>query len=538
VASVNPRRRIDWLLLVGFSSFLFFFGLSHFGLVGADEPRYAEVAREMLARRDWITPVLGNQPWLEKPPLYYWQAILAYAMFGVSDGAARLPSAVDATLLVVAVFLFLRKFRPGFELDGALVTASAAGVIGFARAAATDMPLAASFTIALLAWYAWYQGGSKVCLSGGYLGLALATLAKGPVAPLLAATILLVFAWVRKDYSLIRRTLWIPGILLFLLVALPWYVAVEIKNPEFFEIFIVEHNLSRFATNLYHHPQPFWYFLPVTLLGLVPWTVFALAALTEGIRQPGWWVRSSEMLPSRQALSPFLAVWLVAPVVFFSLSQSKLPGYILPALPAGALLVTDYVDRSLAVARRPAMGLILLHSVLGGALLLIAIDYPVLTNRLRWGVGTAAATTLALGLTVGITLTLRSRIGLRALRFVTLVPVVLAVAVIVRLDAPVLDRTLSARPVASEIRQLETKPLPLAVLGVSRELEYGLAFYGQQTIQRYDSGQVPAAEHLLIAKQGSEIEIGKRVDGRRVSYLGSFPPQRLDYYWVAGEHGN
>jgi 4-amino-4-deoxy-L-arabinose transferase-like glycosyltransferase len=538
VASVNPRRRIDWLLLVGFSSFLFFFGLSHFGLVGADEPRYAEVAREMLARRDWITPVLGNQPWLEKPPLYYWQAMVAYAIFGVSDGAARLPSAVDATLMVIAVFLFLGKFRPGFELDGALMTASAAGVIGFARAAATDMPLAASFTIALLAWYAWYQGGSKVCLSGSYLGLALATLAKGPVAPLLAAAILVVFAWVRKDYGLIRRTLWIPGILLFLLIAFPWYVAVEIKNPEFFEVFIVEHNLSRFASDLYHHQQPFWYFIPVTLLGLVPWTVFALAALAEGIRQPGWWVRSSEMLSSRQALSLFLTVWLVAPVLFFSLSQSKLPGYILPALPAGALLVTEYVERSLAVGHRPAMGLVILHSVLGSALVAVAMEYPVLAHRLAWGVGTTVSATVALVLAVGITLTLRSRIGLRALRFVTLVPVVLAIAVIVRLDAPDLDRTLSARPVATEVRQLETKRLPLAVLGVSRELEYGLAFYGQETIQRYDSGEVPAAEHLLIAKQGSEIEIDKRVKGRRVSYLGSFAPQRLNYYWVAGKQDN
>jgi len=192
---VNHRRRIDWLLLIGFSSFLYFFGLSHFGLVGADEPRYAEVAREMLARRDWITPVLGNQPWLEKPPLYYWQAIVAYDIFGVSDWASRLPAAVDATLMVVAVFLFLGRFRPGFQLDGALMTASAAGVIGFAHAASTDMPLAAFFSIALLAWYAWYQTGSKLCLSGCYFALALATLAKGPVAAFLAAAILGVFAW-------------------------------------------------------------------------------------------------------------------------------------------------------------------------------------------------------------------------------------------------------------------------------------------------------------------------------------------------------
>ncbi|HXW90914.1 MAG TPA: glycosyltransferase family 39 protein [Terriglobales bacterium] len=534
---MNHRSRIDWLLLVGFSSFLFFFGLSYFGLVGADEPRYAEVAREMLARRDWITPVLGDKPWLEKPPLYYWQAMVAYRVFGVSDWTSRLPSAVDATLMVITVFWFLRKFRPGLALDGALVTASAAGVIGFARAAATDMPLAAPFTIALLAWYGWYQSGWQRYLAGGYLALALAMLAKGPVAPLLAGVILAVFAWLRRDYRVIQRTLWIPGMLLFCLIALPWYVAVEIKNPEFFRVFMVEHNLSRFATNLYHHQQPFWYFLPVTLLGLVPWTVFAGAALVESIRQPRWWVRSCEMLPAAEALSPFLAVWLIVPVVFFSLSQSKLPGYILPALPAGALLVTEYVERCLAVGHRPGLGLILLHAVLASATVVLGVVYLVFEHRLGRGLGTAIALLWAALLTLGITVTLRSRVGLRGLRFVTLVPVVLALATVLRLDAPILDAKLSARPLATEISRMETRRLPLAVLGVSREVEYGLGFYYGEPIERYESGKIPAAEHLLVAGEGSEPEIAKRVPGRRVSYLGTFVPQRLAYYWVAGEQG-
>ncbi len=162
---------MDWLLLAGFCGFLFFFGLAYFGLVGADEPRYAQVAREMLARHDWITPTLGGKPWLEKPALYYWQTMLAYSVFGVSDWAARLPSAVDATLMVVAIYLFLRRFRPGFQLDGALMAASASGVIGFARAASMDMPLAATFTIAMLAWYAWYESASRRYLALFYIFL-------------------------------------------------------------------------------------------------------------------------------------------------------------------------------------------------------------------------------------------------------------------------------------------------------------------------------------------------------------------------------
>src|SRR6202045_1446812 len=162
---MTNRTRTDALLLAGFCAFLFFYGLGQFGLIGADEPRYAQVAREMLQRHDCITPVLYGKPWLEKPPLYYWQAMLSYSIFGVSDWAARLPSGLDASLMVLAIYAFLRRFRPGFQLDGALMTASAAGVIGFARAASMDMPLAAMFTIALLAWYAWYESASKYFLS-------------------------------------------------------------------------------------------------------------------------------------------------------------------------------------------------------------------------------------------------------------------------------------------------------------------------------------------------------------------------------------
>src|SRR5258708_22461486 len=136
-------RILDWVLLAAFCAFFFFWGLASFGLIGADEPRYAQVAREMLARNDWVTPVLGGSPWLEKPPLYYWQAMLAYQLFGVSDWAARLPSAVDAFLLVFAVYWFLRRFRPGFALDGALMLASSAGIFLFSLAPSIGLPLPA-----------------------------------------------------------------------------------------------------------------------------------------------------------------------------------------------------------------------------------------------------------------------------------------------------------------------------------------------------------------------------------------------------------
>jgi 4-amino-4-deoxy-L-arabinose transferase-like glycosyltransferase len=529
------RASADWLLLAGFCGFLLFFGLSFFGLIGADEPRYAQVAREMLARHDWITPTLGGKPWLEKPPLYYWQAMLAYRIFGVSDWAARLPSAVDATLMVVVTYLFLRRFRPGFQLDGALMTASAAGIIGFARAASTDMPLAATFTIALLAWYAWYESKSRRFLALFYCFLALGMLAKGPIAPLLAAVIIGIFAAATSDYHLFARTLWVPGIVLFCAVVLPWHIAVQIKNPEFFRVFILQHNLARFGTNLYHHPEPFWYYLPVTLLGLIPWTVFVVASLAETVRI--WWTERRQILDLERALDVFLVIWLAVPVAFFSLSQSKLPGYIVPALPAGTLLLAEYVRRRVAEGESPRILQIVLHAITAAAPIVPAlmIQYLILQHRLPWGRGAEISVTFAAVLAIGIALTLRTKLGLGALRFITLVPVVLAIAALLRLGTPALDSMLSARPLANEISHLETKPLPLAVAGVSRETEFGLAFYRNQIIDRYESGEIPTDEHLVVALEGSQTAIAKQVAGRRVSYLGSFAPQGLDYYWVSAE---
>jgi len=529
------RACADWLLLAGFCGFLFFFGLAFFGLIGADEPRYAQVAREMLAHHDWITPTLGGESWLEKPPLYYWQAMLAYSIFGVSDWAARLPSAMDATLMVVATYLFLRRFRPGFQLDGALMTASAAGIIGFARAASPDMPLAATFAIALLAWFAWYESESRRFLALFYCFLALGMLAKGPVAPLLAAVIISVFATATSDYRLLGRTLWVPGIMLFCAVVLPWHIAVQIKNPEFFRVFILQHNLARFGTNLYHHPEPFWYYVPVTLLGLIPWTVFVVASLAETIRV--WRKARREILDSERALDVFLVIWLAVPVAFFSLSQSKLPGYIVPALPAGTLLLAEYVRRRVADGKSPSIFFIVLHAITAAAPIVPAlmIQYLVLQHRLPWGRGAEISVTFAAVLAIGIALTLHTKLGFGALRFITLVPVVLAVAALLRLGAPAFDSMLSVRPLANEISHLESKPLPLAIAGVSRETEFGLAFYRNQIIDRYESGEIPPDEHLVVAPEGSQTAIAKQVAGRRVSYLGSFAPQGLDYYWVSAE---
>jgi 4-amino-4-deoxy-L-arabinose transferase-like glycosyltransferase len=529
----SSRSRTEWLLIFGFCAFLFFFGLNYFGLVGADEPRYAQVAREMLARRDWITPVFGGQPWLEKPVLYYWQAMLSYSLFGVSDWAARIPSALDASLAVIATYGFLWRFRPGLHLDGALMLASAAGMIGFARAASTDMPLAACLTIALLGWFAWYEAGSKKFLAAFYLFLALGVLAKGPVALVLAGLIILIFAGIQRNLGILKSALWYPGLILFGVVAMPWYVLVQVRNPEFFRVFILQHNLARFGTDLYHHRQPFWYFLPVMLIALIPWAILSAQAIFETVRV--WWQERSHPAPSDDDLTRFLVIWLVTPVIFFSFSQSKLPGYVLPAVPAGILLVAEYTRTHIEAVVKPHVVTVVFHAVVAALPVIPALMInAILLHRLQWGGALAISCGLAVSLVLAIILTLRSGLGLRMLRFVTLVPVLLAVAAILKIGGTQLDETLSARPLAQDIARVEANYLPGAVFHVPREIEYGLAFYRNQSIANYDRGEVPSHAHLLVTREGQQSDIARILGNRRVSLLGTYPPQHIQYYWVAG----
>jgi 4-amino-4-deoxy-L-arabinose transferase-like glycosyltransferase len=536
---MTNRTRTDSLLLAGFCAFLFLYGLGQFGLIGADEPRYAQVAREMLERHDWITPVLGGRPWLEKPPLYYWQAMLVYAILGVSDWAARLPAALDATLLVLAVYFFLRRFRPGFELDGALIAASSAGIIGYARAASMDMALAAAFTIGMLGWWAWRENGKKIYLAVFYGCVALGMLAKGPVAPFLAAVVILLYASVVREWRLIVKSLWLPGIILFCAVALPWYVAVQMRNPDFFREFIVQQNLGRFSENLYHHREPLWYYLPVTALALAPWAIFVIASLVQAVRL--WWTKrkleGAAGIAYENQFGVFAGCWLIVPVVFFSISQSKLPGYILPAIPAGALLLVGYLQQHLEQkeSEPPALWLVVPHALLAAAPVVPAllIAYLITQHRFPGGQPMLVALVVAFALCAGIALTLVRKTGLRMLRFVTVIPVLLVVGIVLRLGSVDLDETYSARPLAREITRMETHQLPLAVYHVRRELEYGLTFYRNRLTSNYDWGSAPQEEHLLVAPENSQVEIAKFVAGRRVSYLGHYAAQRVDYYWIA-----
>ena len=520
------------LALVAFCGFLFFGGLQVIGLVGADEPRYAQVAREMLERRDWVTPVLFGQPWLEKPPLYYWGAMLAYkATGGVSDWAARLPSAVLCTLMVFFIYVWARRFRRGMQLDAALITAASAMMIGFGRGASTDMPLAATFSIAMLSWYGWYESQNRRWLLPFYIFVGLGTLAKGPVAIFLAGVIIAAFSFLRRDWRLVSRTLWLPGIVLYALVVLPWFVAVQRANPEFFRVFILEHNLARYATDVYRHKQPFWYYLPVALIGLVPWTVFVITALVDAIRD---WRFSVEEPQGREDLRTFLALWFLLPIAFFSLSQSKLPGYILPAVPAGTILLADFVLRREQEGEKPGLWLTLTHAALCAALPAAALIVPFKLVHLEvTKPAIIVAIALAIIAALSLWLSLRTQ-GFRVLRFTTMVPLLIAFALVLRGTAPMVDALQSARPVQLTLAETALGEIPtVAAYDVPRDLQYGLEFYRNHEIASYERNEIPETEHLVVAAAGSKTELEFRLKGRRVTRVGSFAPQHLDFYLVS-----
>ena len=557
------------------TTFLLFYGLvpilggDQIGLVGADEPRYAQIAREMLEAHNetcaevhatvvprslrlrdiknslrcldggTVTPILYGHPWLEKPALYYWRAMSSFKEFGVSDWAARLPSASYAFLLIAMVFVHMLRFRPGGQLDAALITASSVAIIGFARGASTDMQMAAPLCVGMLGWYAWYETGSKYWLFDLYFFGAVATLAKGPIAPFLALCIILLFVGLRREWSALRRTLWIPGLLTYLAMVLPWYIAVQRENPTFVEQFFVEHNLERFATNIYQHHQPVWYYLAVGLIGLMPWTVIALRALAAAMSASiaEWKARLNPKcylgLPrTGDAFPEFLVLWALFPIVFFTCSKSKLPGYILPSIPPLTILTGDYLNR----IRRVGLPQWLLWSH-GAACALVAfvivlapqhMVYDTLVPPVRWLVIASAAALLVL---FSVVKTIRLG-GIAQVRSATLLPVLAALVFLLGFHGHDLDLNYSARPLAREMQQQAPEVHLVAVQDVKRDMVYGLAFYRNEQPIEYDKDGVPADEHLLVVPANKTAQLEDWLPGRVYGPLFLYESQGLEVYKV------
>ncbi len=542
------------------------------GLVGADEPRYAQIAHEMLVRFDsahtikerlsaCVTPYLYGHPWLEKPALYYWRAMFLFQDFGVHDWSARLPSTTFAFIMIGLIYLHMRRFRPGGHLDAALITVACVGVIGFARGASTDMQMAAPLAIGLLGWYAWYETGSKFWLYDIYFFTGLATLAKGPVAPFLALVIIAAFAFLRKEWSIILRSFWWPGVVLYFAMVLPWFIAVQHQNQTFFREFFLEHNLERFATDRYQHNQPPWYYIVVILLGTMPWTVVAVRALVDGVLTSvaEWRLRHSRngaptVKRPGDAFPEFLVLWAFIPIVFFSFSRSKLPGYILPSIPPITILTGDFLFRRriLGLNRWMLIG----HSAFCGFMTVAVFLLPWFVahgNQIPPSHALVAALLAGAGAALLI-LVVTKGYGVTHLRLVTCSVLVVLVLFLYGVGPffgipPVgatkrvihlLDRSYSARPLAEKLASIASPGENVAVFRVRRDVEYGLSFYRNGEVVNYEQDGVPNEEHLLVARitgrGGADLDtpaaLAEFLQGRPYQQVFSWPEQGLEIYRV------
>lgn len=310
-------------------------------LTDPDEGRYAEISREMIASGDWVIPRLFDVPYLEKPPLLYWLTALSFGVFGLNELAARLVPALMAGAGILAVGLFARRvLHPRAGWLSSLVLATSGLYFILARAVVTDMLFTAGVTCALVQFFVAHRG--YVGEWRGYLAfwafLAVATLAKGPAAVVLCGLIIVIdLAWSRSLGSLCRTSLWL-GAPLFLALTLPWFLLVEGRCPGFLSFYLWKEHLQRAAGR--EHSEPVYWFVPWLLLGFLPWTPFAVAALRS-------WASAALGPSPRQAALRFLVTWSAVVFVTFSLARGKLVPYILPMFPALALLLGDFLHVSL-----------------------------------------------------------------------------------------------------------------------------------------------------------------------------------------------
>jgi 4-amino-4-deoxy-L-arabinose transferase-like glycosyltransferase len=330
-------------LLLALVAALLAFRLGAVPLIGPDEPRYTRVAVEMHRSGEWVRPTLQGEPWLEKTPLFYWLAGAAFSVLGETEAAARVPSVLAALLLVGTTALVgARLYGSAAGLHAGFVAGTSLLPFAYGRAASMDMLLAATVTLSIgLAGLRVLGVAGRLAVVAAAAAAGLATLAKGPLGLVLPLLVLGGFLAATREWRFLRELLSPAAVAAFALVFLPWYVAILLdQGRHFVDVFILDHNVQRFTSTVHNHPGPFWYYVPVLLAGLFPWSGIAACALFRAA-------------PRRSRADLFVLLWLALPLAFFSLAGSKLPGYVLPCLPPLALLAGRTADRLVAEGRTP-----------------------------------------------------------------------------------------------------------------------------------------------------------------------------------------
>ncbi|MGA2811550.1 MAG: glycosyltransferase family 39 protein [Candidatus Acidiferrum sp.] len=507
-----------WALLIAATLYLCYFShLGALGFVGPDEPRYAWVARGMAETGDWVTPRLYGQPWFEKPVLYYWGAALSFKLFGVSEAAARLPSALSALLATLGLAWLAQRVYGAAAARWLLgLLPSTIGMLGFSHAAATDMPFSGMLTMAMVC-AAVVLGLTRnehtpilprapwlaLVLFGVFLGSAV--LAKGPAALILSGGAVFFWGLFTKRWRDVFRLLHPAAVMAFCATALPWYILCARRNPDFFRVFIIEHNFKRYLTPEFQHIRPFWFYVPVLLLAFLPWTAMLVWSSAVGLR-----ALARTRLAS--GMTWFLICWAGFCVAFFSTSHSKLPGYILPAIPAIALLMTHVLVRK---RDRHHVSLRIAHFASAASFLLIFAFVEMPSAHQNFASGkTASAVAILMSLfafanaIMGIFPVLPRFAHRELATAMAVVPVLVAVLLGNFLVTSYFPGDPSGRVVAQELQRRNIPPGALTVANMNRGQQYSLSFYLHQEIKPWDASETGG--YLLTGSQTCAGQVGPK----------------------------
>jgi 4-amino-4-deoxy-L-arabinose transferase-like glycosyltransferase len=340
--------RIKIIVVAALFAIAWFANLQYRDLFQTDEGRYAEIPREMLVSGDWVTPRLDGLKYFEKPALQYWTTAVAYTLFGQSNWSSRLWTALTGFLGVfMTAWVGWRLFDRRTGWCAALLLGSSIFYIIMGHFNTLDMGVSFFMCLSIFAFLLAMQSSDQDDLRArrGWMYLAwaaaaLGMLSKGLEAVVLPGAVFIIYTLITRDWRRWRQLHWYGGVLIFLVIAAPWFVVVSLRNPDFFYHFFVYEHFERFLTPVAHRPGAWWYFIPILLLGLLPWWPQFIRAVTH--------LPSSTARPAGFNYMLFLWTWCVLVFVFFSFSDSKLASYILPIFPALALLV----GRELAERRR------------------------------------------------------------------------------------------------------------------------------------------------------------------------------------------
>lgn len=476
VADPTVSRR-TLLLLLGAFAVAWFCNLGYRHLATSDEGRYAEIPREMLVTGDWLTPRLNGLKYFEKPPLQYWATAAAFSAFGANESTARLWTGLTGFLGVLLVFFAgQRLFGPPVGLYAAAVAASTAMYVTMGHMLTLDMGLAFFASAAVLATALAQRDRTdeterRRWMLLAWAAAALAVLSKGPVGVVLPAGAVAVYVLLERDWKILARLHVASGVLLFAAISVPWFVAVSVVNPEFFRFFFIHEHFERFLTQEHGRYQPAWYFIPVVLVGVLPWVLGLFPALWRA------WKRSPDMVfqPRR-----FLLVWCALVFVFFSASGSKLPSYVLPIFPALALLIGDTLassGRRFALAQAAIAGLLALSLAAAASQVAryAAANLPaeLLAGFASWLLAAATALLAAAGVSAWLALRARLEAATLALAFGSLVSVQTATS-----GHQALSPVYSAYHVAHQIRDQVKPDVPFYMVDT---FDHSLLFYLRRT---------------------------------------------------------